>query len=130
MAQAASVSIRSGKLHIDRLVCVCDCGLVVNPNIARAQIEGAIVFGLQAALKGPITVENSRIQQDNFDSYSLLRMDEMPRIDVHFLKNVRAPQGLGEPAVPPVAPALANAIFVASGIRVRTLPFPAILSHA
>ncbi|MHB1513014.1 xanthine dehydrogenase family protein molybdopterin-binding subunit [Acidiferrobacter sp.] len=130
MAQAASVNIRSGKLHIDRLVCVCDCGLVVNPNIARAQIEGAIVFGLQAALKGPITVEDSRIQQDNFDSYPLLRMDEMPRIDVHFLKNVRAPQGLGEPAVPPVAPALANAIFAASGIRVRTLPFPAIPSHA
>ncbi len=130
MAQAASVRIRSGQLHIDRLVCVCDCGLVVNPNIARAQIEGAIAFALQAALKGPITVEDGRIQQRNFDNYQLLRIDEMPRIDIRLLKNARAPQGLGEPAVPPVAPALANAIFAASGIRVRELPFPAVLDHA
>ncbi len=129
MAQAASVRVRTGRLHIDRLVCACDCGLVVNPNIARAQIEGAVAFGLQAALKGPITVADGRIRQRNFDDYPLLRIDEMPRVDVHLLKSTGAPQGMGEPAVPPVAPAIGNAIFAASGIRLRTLPFPAVIPH-
>ncbi len=124
MAQAVSVKMRSDRLYIERVVCVCDCGLVVNPNIAHAQIEGAVAFALQAALKGPITVENGRIQQRNFDSYPLLRIDEMPAVDVHILPDAGPPRGLGEPGVPPLAPALANAIFAASGRRYRALPLP------
>ena len=124
MAQAVSVRIRSDRLCIERVVCVCDCGLVVNPNIVRAQIEGAVAFALQAALKGPITVANGRIQQRNFDSYPLLRIGEMPPVDIHILPGVGPPRGMGEPGVPPLAPALANAIFAASGIRYRTLPLP------
>jgi len=122
VAQVAQVTIRSGRIHIDRIVCVCDCGLVVNPNTVTAQLEGSIAFGLQAALKGPITLEHGRIQQRNFDSYPLLRIDEMPDIDIHILPSLETPTGIGEPGVPPVAPAICNAIFSASGVRHRSLP--------
>lgn len=124
MAQAVSLRIGSDRLSIERAVCVCDCGFVVNPNIGRAQTEGAVAFALQATLKGPITVENGRVQQRNFDSYPRLRIEEMPAVDIHVLSDDGPPPGLGEPAVPPLGPALANAIFGASGIRYRVLPLP------
>lgn len=124
MAQAAKVTMHGHRFTLERIVCACDCGTVVNPHIARAQIEGAVVFGLQAALKGPITWEADTIQQDNFDSYPLLRIDEMPKIDIYLLPGQGPPRGLGEPGVPPIAPALANAVFAASGVRHRILPMP------
>lgn len=123
-AQVAEVTLTPRGLRVDRVVCACDCGLVVNPNIVRAQLEGAIVFGLTAALKGPITVDQGRIQQTNIDSYPLWRMDEMPTIEIHLIASARPPTGAGEPGVPPLAPAVGNAIFAASGIRHRVLPFP------
>lgn len=123
-AQVAEITLTSRGLRVDRIVCACDCGLVVNPNIVRAQLEGAIVFGLTAALKGPITVDHGRIQQTNIDSYPLWRIDEMPTIEIHLMASARPPTGVGEPGVPPIAPALGNAIFAASGVRHRVLPFP------
>jgi isoquinoline 1-oxidoreductase subunit beta len=94
----------------------------VNPDGVRAQTESAIAFGLTAALKGEITLKEGRIVQSNFHDYPLLRIDEMPLIEVHLVKNAEPPGGVGEPGVPPIAPAVANAVFVASGKRLRRLP--------
>ena len=112
----------AGTLKITRVVCAIDCGTVVNPDIVRAQIEGGIAMGLSAALHEQITFERGRVQQSNFADYPLLRMNEMPRIEVHILASDRVPRGVGESGVPPIAPALANAIFAATGKRIRRLP--------
>jgi isoquinoline 1-oxidoreductase beta subunit len=100
-----------------------DCGQVVNPEIIRRQIEGSIVYGLTAALYGRITFKDGRVEQGNFHDYPLMRMNEMPRVEVHILPSTEAPGGIGEPGTPPIAPAVANAIFAATGKRLRALPF-------
>jgi len=104
------------------VVCAVDCGRVINPDIVKAQMEGGIIFGLTAALKTEITLENGRVQQKNFHDYQMLRMFESPVIEVHIVPSDVSPTGVGEPSVPPVAPALTNAIFAATGKRVRSLP--------
>ncbi len=111
------------EVTLRRITCVIDCGRVVNPNIIRAQMEGSIIFGLTAALHGQIRFIEGESEQQNFDSYPLLRMDETPEIVVHIMKSDAPPGGVGEPGVPPVAPALANAVFAATGERLRDLPF-------
>jgi isoquinoline 1-oxidoreductase beta subunit len=121
-AQVAEVSVTNGKLRVHRVVCAVDCGHVVNPAIVRQQIESGIVYGLSAALKGAITIDRGRVQQGNFDTYNVVRIDEMPKVDVHIVATDNAPGGIGEASVPPLAPAVANAIFAATGQRIRKLP--------
>jgi CO/xanthine dehydrogenase Mo-binding subunit len=99
-----------------------DCGVAVNPGNIKAQVEGGIVFGLTAALKAETTIQDGRVQQSNFDDYPILRLDEMPQIDVHIVESDRPPSGMGEMAVPPIAPAVANAVFAATGMRIRHVP--------
>ncbi len=121
-AQVAEVSVSAGKLKVHRVTCATDCGQVVNPAIIDQQIRSAIVFGLSAAMKGEITIEKGRIQQTNFNSYDVVRMDEAPVVDVHIVPSTEAPGGMGEAGVPCIAPAVCNAIFAATGKRVRRLP--------
>ena len=121
-AEVAEIELRKGKPHVVRVVCAIDCGRVVNPAIVEQQMESGIVYGLTATLKGAITIEKGRVQQANFDKYEMLRIDEMPKIEVHIVGSTEAPGGVGEASVPPIAPALANAIFAATGQRVRKLP--------
>jgi isoquinoline 1-oxidoreductase beta subunit len=123
-AEVAEVSVEGGSLRVHRISCAVDCGTAVNPGTIRAQFEGGVIFGLSAAAYGEISIENGRVVQTNFDSYPLVRIDRCPRIDVEILESpAEAIGGVGEPPVPPVAPAIANAIFAASGRRVRGLPF-------
>ncbi|MDQ6653269.1 MAG: xanthine dehydrogenase family protein molybdopterin-binding subunit [Acidobacteriota bacterium] len=123
VAQVAEVSVnKDGAVRVHRVVCAVDCGQVVNPDSVKAQMEGGIVFGLTAALKGEITLEKGRVNQRNFHDYPMLRMNESPEIEVHIVPSPEKPTGVGEPGVPPVAPAVANAIFAATGKRVRKLP--------
>ncbi|MBZ5602211.1 MAG: xanthine dehydrogenase family protein molybdopterin-binding subunit [Acidobacteriia bacterium] len=121
-AQVAEVSVDKGKVRVDRVVCAVDCGHVVNPAIVEQQIQSGIVFGLTAALKGGITIDRGRVEQSNFDKYDALRIDEMPRVEVHIVPSRNAPGGIGEASTPGIAPAVANAIFQATGKRVRRLP--------
>lgn len=121
-AQVAEVSVVQGKLKIHRVVCAVDCGHVVNPAILKQQIEGGIVYGLSAALKGAITIDRGRVQQGNFNTYDVVRIDEMPVVEVHIVETDNAPGGIGEASVPPIAPAVCNAIFAATGKRIRKLP--------
>ena len=104
------------------IVCAIDCGLVVNPDGVRAQMEGGIVFGLTAALYGEITLTKGRVNQSNFHDYPLLRINQIPKIEVHIVDSQEKMGGAGEPGVPPVAPALANAIFAGTGKMNRVLP--------
>jgi len=123
VAQVADVSVsKDGHIKVHRVVCAVDCGMVVNPDIIKAQMESAIVFGLTAALKGEITIKNGRVEQSNFHDYPLLRMDEMPEIVVAIVPSQENPGGVGEPGTPPIAPAIANAVFKATGKRLRRLP--------
>ena len=123
VAQVAEVSVdKTGEVRVHKVICAVDCGRVVNPDSVRAQMEGGIVFGLSAALKGAITFEGGRVQQRNFHDYQMVRMNEAPEIEVHIVPSTEPPTGVGEPGVPPVAPAVANAIFAATGKRVRRLP--------
>jgi isoquinoline 1-oxidoreductase beta subunit len=123
VAQVAEVSVdKDGVPHVHRVVCAVDCGRVINPDSVKAQMEGGIVFGLTAALKDAITLEGGRVQQRNFHDYPMLRINESPEIDVHIVPSTEAPTGVGEPGVPPVAPAVANAIFAITGKRIRQLP--------
>lgn len=123
VATVAEVEVKpDGSVRVHRVVCGVDCGQVINPDTAAAQIEGGTLFGLTAALHGEITVENGRVQQSNFHDYPLLRIDETPQIEVYFVPNDRAPRGLGEMGVPPIAPAVLNAIFAATGKRLRRIP--------
>jgi CO/xanthine dehydrogenase Mo-binding subunit len=123
VAQVAEVSVaQDGTLRVHRVVCAVDCGTVINPDTVAAQMEGGIVFGLTAALKASIIVENGRVQQSNFHDYPLLRFDEMPQVEIHIVPSQKPPSGIGEMGVPPIAPAIANAVFDATGTRVRRLP--------
>ena len=122
VAQVAEVSVEGKQIKVHRVSCVIDCGIAINPDIVKAQMEGAIVFGLSAALKGHITLTNGRVSQSNFHDYPVLRMSEMPDIEVFIVASEAAPAGVGEPGTPPIAPALANAVFAATGKRLRQLP--------
>jgi isoquinoline 1-oxidoreductase subunit beta len=123
VAQVAEVSMdASGKPRVHRIVAAVDCGRTVNPAVIHRQVEGAIAYGLSAALHGKITFKDGRVEQSNFDDYSVLRMAEMPRVEVHIVPSMEAPGGIGEPGLPPATPAVVNAIFAATGKRVRTLP--------
>jgi isoquinoline 1-oxidoreductase beta subunit len=122
VAQVAEVSVADdGAIRVQRIVCAIDCGIVVNPDMVAAQMEGGIVFGL-SALKGEIVVENGRVRQSNFHDYPILRLDEMPQIEVYIVPSNEMPQGVGEMGTPPVLPAVANAVFAATGKRIRRLP--------
>jgi isoquinoline 1-oxidoreductase subunit beta len=123
VAEVVEVSLRpDGTPRLHRVVCAVDCGMTVNPGIVRRQAQSAVVFALSAALHGEITVDGGRIQQKNFDDYPVARMDEVPPIEVHLVSSTEKPTGIGEPATPPLAPALANALFALTGRRVRRLP--------
>jgi isoquinoline 1-oxidoreductase beta subunit len=122
VAQVAEISIVGGELKVHKIVCVVDCGQMVNPRIVESQIESGIVFGLTAALWGDVTIVGGQVQQTNFNSYRLLRNNELPELDVHVVDSDEAPGGIGEASVPLVAPALCNAIFAATGKRLRALP--------
>jgi isoquinoline 1-oxidoreductase subunit beta len=123
VAQVAEVSVeKDGTVHVHRVVAAVDCGQTVNPDTVQAQLEGGIIFGLTAALKTEITLDKGRVQQRNFNDYPMLRMFESPVIEVFIVPSTEHPTGVGEPGVPPVAPAVANAIFAATGKRVRRLP--------
>jgi isoquinoline 1-oxidoreductase subunit beta len=122
VAEVAEVTVGPKGLRVDRVVCAIDCGLALNPDIVKAQMEGGIVYALSAALKGAITLEAGRVKQSNFHDYPVLRHSEMPRVEVHILESSDAPHGVGEPGVPPLAPAVANAVAMATGKSVRRLP--------
>jgi isoquinoline 1-oxidoreductase beta subunit len=125
VAQVAEVSVDdAGRVTVDRVVCAVDCGIPINPDVIAAQMEGGIGFGLGAVMYGAITLKDGRVEQDNFNGYRVLRMNEMPKIEVYIVPSAEAPTGVGEPGVAPIGPAVANAIFAASGRRVRVLPFP------
>jgi isoquinoline 1-oxidoreductase subunit beta len=124
VAQVAEVSVdKDGKVKVDRVVCAVDCGIPINPDVIAAQVEGGIGYGLGAALYGAITLKDGRVEQNNFDGYQVLRMSEMPKVEVHIVQSAEAPTGIGEPGVAPVGPAVANAIFAATGKRSYSLPF-------
>jgi isoquinoline 1-oxidoreductase beta subunit len=126
VAQVVEASVeKDGTVRVHRVVCAVDCGRTINPDIVKAQMEGGIIFGLTAALKTEITLENGRVQQHNFYDYPMLRMFESPVIEVYIVPSEQSPTGVGEPSVPPVAPALTNAIFAATGKRIRRLPIRA-----
>jgi isoquinoline 1-oxidoreductase beta subunit len=123
VAQVAEVSLDDkGGVTVHRVVCAVDCGRIVNPDTIKAQMESGITFGLSAALYGAITLKNGRVEQGNFHDYPLVRMSAMPKVEVHIVENSEPPGGVGEPGVPPIAPAVANALFAVSGARVRSLP--------
>ena len=122
VAEVADVSVDGGRVRVHKVVCAVDCGIAINPWNVEAQMESAIIFGLTAALHGELTLENGRVQQSNFHDYPVLRMDETPEIEVHIVKSSEPPTGVGEPGVPPIAPAVANALFALTGKRIRKLP--------
>ena len=123
VAQVAEVSVApDGKVRVHRVVCAVDCGWTINPDTIKAEMEGGIVYGLTAALYGEITIKKGRVEQGNFDSYPMLRMNEMPEIEVHILPSTETPGGVGEGSTPPIASAVVNAIFAATGKRIRRLP--------
>jgi isoquinoline 1-oxidoreductase beta subunit len=123
IAEVAEVSVANdGTLTISRVVAVVDCGPVVNPKTIEAQIEGAIVYGLSAAIKDEITIEKGRVVQNNFNDYQILRINEMPKVEVHIVPSTESQGGIGEPGLPPLAPAVCNAIFALTGKRIRKLP--------
>ena len=124
VAEVAEVSIGAdGTPRVHRVVAAVDCGMTVNPQTIERQIEGAIVYGLSAALYGRIGFKDGRVEQGNFNDYPVLRMNEMPKVEVHIVQSREKPGGIGEPGTPPIAPAVANAIFAATGKRLRKLPF-------
>jgi len=123
LAEVADVEVsKAGDVRVRRLVCAVDCGTVVNPDIVKAQIEGGAIYGITGALWGEITLKNGRVEQSNFNNYRALRMNETPAIEVHLVRNFEKPGGMGEPGTAVTAPALANAIFAATGKRLRKLP--------
>jgi isoquinoline 1-oxidoreductase beta subunit len=122
-AQVAEVEVSpQGEVRVRKIVCAVDCGPVVNPDTVRAQMQSGIVYGLSGALYGQITLKDGRVEQTNFGDYRVLRMNEMPQVDVHIVDSTAAPGGIGETATACVMPALANAIFAATGKRIRKLP--------
>ena len=109
-------------MHIDRVVCAVDCGVAVNPNIVAMQMESGIGYGLSAALAGAITLKDGVVEQSNFHDYPVVRMNQMPKIEVHIVPSTAKPSGVGEPGTPVIAPALANALAALNGTPLRSLP--------
>ena len=122
VAQVAEVSMKQGRPFVHRVVCAIDCGIAINPRIISQQIEGAVNFGLSAALRERITIRRGRVEQQNFPQYRTLRIDEAPSIETYLVPSARPPAGVGEPGTPPIAPAVANAVFALTGVRRRSLP--------
>ncbi|HTX15770.1 MAG TPA: molybdopterin cofactor-binding domain-containing protein, partial [Candidatus Baltobacteraceae bacterium] len=122
VAEVVEISLDKDGVKVHHVTVALDCGRVVNPNIIRQQAVSAVVFGLTQTLKGEITIDKGRVQQANFDTYDMLRMNEMPTVDVYIVPSEETPTGMGEPAVPPLAPAICNAVFAATGKRIRHLP--------
>jgi isoquinoline 1-oxidoreductase beta subunit len=131
MAQVAEVEVsKDGGVRVRRVFCALDCGSVVNPDTVRAQVQGAVIFGITAALYGEITLKDGRVEQTNFNTYQVLRMSEAPAIEVYLIENTESPGGMGEPGTSAIVPAVTNAIFAATGKRLRKLPVdPAELKH-
>jgi isoquinoline 1-oxidoreductase beta subunit len=124
VAQVAEISLRDdGGIRVERVVCAVDCGIPINPDIIKAQMEGGIGFGLGAILKGEITLNGGRVEQANFDTYRMLTIEEMPWVEVHIVPSTESPTGVGEPGVPPIGPAVANAVYAATGKQIQVLPF-------
>jgi len=122
VAQVVDVSVDQGSIKVERVICAVDCGTAVNPDVIKAQMEGGIGYGLSAILKGEITLKDGVVEQTNFDGYEVLHLDEMPEVEVYILPSKEGPTGVGEPGVPPIGPAVANAVFAATGKRIRLLP--------
>ena len=123
MAQVAEVTVsKDGDVAVKRITCAVDCGIGINPNTIEAQAQSAILYGLTAALYGEITLKDGRVEQSNFDNYRALRINEIPAIDIHIIDSGEAPGGMGEPGTCAVPPAITNAIFAATGVRLRKLP--------
>ena len=122
VAEIAEVSVDNGKIRVHKVTCVLDCGQAVNPDIVRSQMEGAVIYGLTAALYGGLNLENGAIKESNFHDYPMLRMSESPEIEVIIIDSGTEPTGVGEPGLPPIAPAVANAVYKATGQRLRSLP--------
>jgi isoquinoline 1-oxidoreductase beta subunit len=123
MAHVAEVEVKkNGTVRVRRVVCAVDCGTPVNPDTIQAQVQSGIIFGITAALYGKITLKNGRVEQTNFDSYQMLRIDEAPAIEVHIVQNHEAPGGIGETGTSCIPAAVTNAIFAATGKRLRQLP--------
>jgi isoquinoline 1-oxidoreductase beta subunit len=122
VAQVAEVSVQDKEIRVHRVVCAVDCGLPVNPNIIAQQVESAVVFGLSAALYGQVTIKDGKVEQSNFHDYPVLRLNQAPAVETIILPSAEHPEGMGEPALPPVAPAVANAVFKLTGQRLRSLP--------
>jgi len=124
VAQVAEVTVSGNKISVDRVVCAVDCGIAVTPDVVRAQMQSCIGYGLSAALYGKITLTDGRVDQSNFHQYQVLRINDMPRqIEVYIVPSTNPPSGVGEPGLPPIAPAVANAVRAATGVRLHTLPF-------
>ncbi len=123
LGTVVEASVRAnGEVDIHRVVCVVDCGIVINPDTLVAQVQGGVIFGITGALWGEITIQNGRVEQSNFNDYRMLRFNETPPVDVHIVKSSESPGGMGEVGTAAIAAALCNAIHAASGIRLRTLP--------
>jgi isoquinoline 1-oxidoreductase beta subunit len=122
VAEVAEVSVEGGRLRVHRVVAAVDLGVALNPDSVEHQVEGAIAYGLSAVLRGEITLAKGAVVQGNFDDYQPVRIHEMPAVEVHLVPSREAPGGIGEPGLPPLAPAVANALFAVTGKRVRRLP--------
>lgn len=122
MAEVVEISMENNRLRVHRVVGAIDCGQVVNPNILEQQIQGGVNFALTNALRAKITIDKGRVVQGNFDDYEPVRMSEAPTVEAYFVPSTESPTGAGEPPVPPLAPALCNAIYAATRKRIRALP--------
>jgi isoquinoline 1-oxidoreductase beta subunit len=122
VAEVAEVSVEKGRVRVHRVVAAVDCGRAINPDGIRSQVESAVAYGLSATLKSAITIDEGRARQSNFDGFDVLRFSEMPVVEVHVVPSLEPPTGIGEPGLPPIAPAVTNAIFAATGKRIRRLP--------
>jgi isoquinoline 1-oxidoreductase beta subunit len=125
MAQVAEVSVVNGEVKVHRVVVAADLGRMVNPDTVEAQLQSSVNFGLSAALKSSITVDKGRVQQSNFHDFAVIRMNEMPQVDIVLVPSTEKPGGIGEPGTALIGPAVANAVFALTGKRVRTLPITA-----
>ena len=123
VAHVAEVSVQSNQIRVHRVTSAIDCGIAVNPLTIDAQVQSGMVFGLSAALHGQITLKAGQVEQSNFGDYPVLRIGEMPEVAVHIVPSSADPTGVGEPGTPPIAPAVANAVFALTGKRLRKLPF-------
>lgn len=122
VAMVAEVSVTDGAVRVHRVTCAADCGTVIHPGIVEAQLSGSVLAGLSAALYGQVTIRDGRVETTNFDTYRMLRMREAPQVDVHLVASREEPGGVGEPGLPPIAPAVTNAVFALTGTRIRRLP--------